>query len=91
MFDKLFLTINILISSNFRIKERLLLSVLPRHVAMEMKADIDQSDRNNQQFHKIYIQKHNNVRYLKLHAWKCFDLKCIYRFEIDLGYVTLCI
>jgi len=41
--------------------ERLLLSVLPQHVAMEMKADI-LSPRELGQFHKIYIQKHENVR-----------------------------
>ncbi|XP_023213229.1 Ca(2+)/calmodulin-responsive adenylate cyclase-like isoform X2 [Centruroides sculpturatus] len=40
--------------------ERLLLSVLPQHVAMEMKEDII-SPREGQ-FHKIYIQKHENVR-----------------------------
>ncbi|XP_023213228.1 Ca(2+)/calmodulin-responsive adenylate cyclase-like isoform X1 [Centruroides sculpturatus] len=39
--------------------ERLLLSVLPQHVAMEMKEDII-SPREGQ-FHKIYIQKHENV------------------------------
>ncbi|CAG9768347.1 unnamed protein product [Ceutorhynchus assimilis] len=41
-------------------QERLLLSVLPRHVAMEMKADIAGQPRE-EQFHKIYIQKHENV------------------------------
>nr|XP_026693427.1 adenylate cyclase type 6 [Ciona intestinalis] len=45
-------------------QERLLLSVLPRHVAMEMKGDIDQSKPKTQQFYKIYIQKHNNVSIL---------------------------
>lgn len=40
--------------------ERLLLSVLPQHVAMEMKADI-LSPRELGQFHKIYIQRHENV------------------------------
>ncbi|KPM06406.1 Rutabaga-like protein [Sarcoptes scabiei] len=40
--------------------ERLLLSVLPQHVAMEMKADI-LSPRELGQFHKIYIQKHEDV------------------------------
>ncbi|UYV81664.1 ADCY1 [Cordylochernes scorpioides] len=39
--------------------ERLLLSVLPQHVAMEMKADIVQPREG--QFHKIYIQRHENV------------------------------
>ncbi len=43
--------------------ERLLLSVLPQHVAMEMKADI-LSPRELGQFHKIYIQKHENVSIL---------------------------
>ncbi len=45
------------------LQERLLLSVLPRHVAMEMKADIE-GDRGHQytQFSKIYIQRHVNVR-----------------------------
>ncbi|KAK6620317.1 hypothetical protein RUM44_006718 [Polyplax serrata] len=40
--------------------ERLLLSVLPQHVAMEMKADIMSPVEG--QFHKIYIQRHENVR-----------------------------
>ncbi|XP_071520790.1 uncharacterized protein [Panulirus ornatus] len=39
--------------------ERLLLSVLPQHVAMEMKADIIKPVER--QFHKIYIQRHENV------------------------------
>ena len=42
-------------------QERLLLSVLPRHVAMEMKADIAGKPTDTQ-FHKIYIQRHENVR-----------------------------
>lgn len=42
-------------------QERLLLSVLPRHVAMEMKDDIAGQPRDTQ-FHKIYIQRHENVR-----------------------------
>ncbi|VVC86175.1 unnamed protein product [Leptidea sinapis] len=44
-------------------QERLLLSVLPRHVAMEMKADIASQPRQ-EQFHKIYIQKYENVSIL---------------------------
>lgn len=43
------------------LQERLLLSVLPRHVAMEMKADIASQPRQ-EQFHKIYIQRYENVR-----------------------------
>ncbi|CAJ0962010.1 unnamed protein product [Ranitomeya imitator] len=44
-------------------KERLLLSVLPRHVAMEMKEDIN-TKKEDMMFHKIYIQKHDNVSIL---------------------------
>lgn len=44
-------------------QERLLLSVLPRHVAMEMKADIAGKPKDTM-FHKIYIQRHENVRYV---------------------------
>ncbi|CAG2065904.1 unnamed protein product, partial [Timema podura] len=43
-------------------QERLLLSVLPQHVAMEMKADIISPVET--QFHKIYIQRHENVSIL---------------------------
>lgn len=45
------------------LQESLLLSVLPRHVAMEMKDDIAGKPREAQ-FHKIYIQQHDNVRYV---------------------------
>ncbi|CAG2235891.1 ADCY5 [Mytilus edulis] len=41
-------------------QERLLLSVLPRHVAMEMKADIAGAPKDTM-FHKIYIQRHDKV------------------------------
>uniref|UniRef100_A0A8K9XGN2 Adenylate cyclase type 6 n=1 Tax=Oncorhynchus mykiss TaxID=8022 RepID=A0A8K9XGN2_ONCMY len=44
-------------------QERLLLSVLPRHVAMEMKAEIN-AKKEDMMFHKIYIQKHDNVSIL---------------------------
>uniref|UniRef100_A0A8C7YXJ1 Adenylate cyclase type 5 n=1 Tax=Oryzias sinensis TaxID=183150 RepID=A0A8C7YXJ1_9TELE len=44
-------------------QERLLLSVLPRHVAMEMKDDIN-AKQEDMMFHKIYIQKHDNVSIL---------------------------
>ncbi|XP_022532587.2 adenylate cyclase type 6 [Astyanax mexicanus] len=44
-------------------QERLLLSVLPRHVAMEMKAHIN-AKKEDMMFHKIYIQKHDNVSIL---------------------------
>ena len=42
--------------------ERLLLSVLPQHVAVEMKADLMAPVEG--QFHKIYIQRHENVSIL---------------------------
>ncbi|XP_032218339.2 adenylate cyclase type 5 [Nematostella vectensis] len=45
-------------------QERLLLSVLPRYVAMEMKDDIESGISQNSQFHKIYIQRHENVSIL---------------------------
>ena len=48
-------------TNRFIFQERLLLSVLPRHVAMEMKADIAGKPMDKQ-FHKIYIQRHENVR-----------------------------
>lgn len=44
-------------------QEQLLLSVLPRHVAMEMKADIAKKPQDSM-FHKIYIQRHENVSIL---------------------------
>ncbi|XP_009881498.1 PREDICTED: adenylate cyclase type 6 [Charadrius vociferus] len=45
------------------VSERLLLSVLPQHVAMEMKEDIN-TKKEDMMFHKIYIQKHDNVSIL---------------------------
>ncbi|XP_064118497.1 adenylate cyclase type 6-like isoform X1 [Macrobrachium nipponense] len=44
-------------------QERLLLSVLPQHVAMEMKSDIAGIPKDTM-FHKIYIQRHENVSIL---------------------------
>ncbi|CAD5126566.1 DgyrCDS14661 [Dimorphilus gyrociliatus] len=44
-------------------QEGLLLSVLPRHVAMEMKADIAGKPKDSM-FHKIYIQRHDKVSIL---------------------------
>lgn len=42
--------------------ERLLLSVLPKHVAIEMKNDM--VNKMCGPFHKIYIQRHNDVSIL---------------------------
>jgi len=44
-------------------QERLLLSVLPRYVAVQMKNDFDAKVKP-EQFHKIYIQRHDNVSIL---------------------------
>lgn len=43
------------------IQERLLMSLLPRNVAMEMKEDFLKPPERI--FHKIYIQRHDNVRW----------------------------
>lgn len=45
-------------------QERLLLSVLPRHVATKIKADIELEQERTGQFSKIYIQRHINVSIL---------------------------
>ncbi|XP_019870532.2 adenylate cyclase type 3 isoform X2 [Aethina tumida] len=42
-------------------QENLLLSVLPEHVAVEMRQDLDQTDS---QFKKIYMNRHENVSIL---------------------------
>lgn len=46
----------------FHLQERLLLSVLPQHVASEVKDDITMRD-NERQFHKIYIHHYEPVRW----------------------------
>lgn len=47
-------------------QERLLLSLLPRFVALEIIADIARADNHDKllknQFHKIYIHSYSNVR-----------------------------
>ncbi|XP_060064547.1 uncharacterized protein LOC132544906 [Ylistrum balloti] len=43
--------------------EKLLLSVLPEHIAVEVKKNITQNPQM-QQFHQIYIQRHDNVSIL---------------------------
>lgn len=63
-------------------QERLLMSLLPRNVAMEMKEDFLKPPERI--FHKIYIQRHDNVRYddvmttvdhrgVLLEGLECFD------------------
>lgn len=41
-------------------QERLLLSVLPEHVAVQMRQDLGAQD--SEQFKKIYMSRHENVR-----------------------------
>lgn len=42
------------------VQERLLLSVLPEHVAVKMRQDLGSDD--TEQFKKIYMSRHENVR-----------------------------
>lgn len=46
-------------------QERLVLSILPRFVALEMIADMTSMDDEvlPQQFHKVYIHQYTDVRY----------------------------
>lgn len=44
----------------FMLQERLLLSVLPEHVAVKMRQDLGESF--DSQFKKIYMSRHENVR-----------------------------
>lgn len=60
------------------------MSVLPRHVAMEMKADIA-GKRHDSMFHKIYIQKHENVRYIYIMITYIIYMCVCYAFETKLS------
>ena len=61
-------------SSHTLFQERLLLSLLPAHIAMEMKAEIIQrlqgpkagQMENTNNFHNLYVKRHTNVRYAAL-------------------------
>ncbi len=58
-----------------RLQERLLMSLLPRNVAMEMKEDFLKPPERI--FHKIYIQRHDNVRVTPTDALPLYSLcKC---------------
>lgn len=55
--------------------------MLPRHVAMEMKDDIAGKPKEAQ-FHKIYIQQHDNVRYTTFYDIQLsFQLNCNLHFK----------
>lgn len=43
-------------------QERLLLSVLPKHVAVKMRQDLGST--SSEPFKKIYMSRHENVRYV---------------------------
>lgn len=50
------------------LQERLLLSVLPRHVATEMMSDLETASPGNNSavgaFRKMYMSRYENVRYV---------------------------
>ncbi|XP_066254775.1 adenylate cyclase type 3 [Euwallacea similis] len=55
------LEVKLVIEEQSAEQERLLLSVLPEHVAVQMRQDLDQADS---QFKKIYMSRHENVSIL---------------------------
>lgn len=76
------LTLPLLLFKPLSPQERLLMSLLPRNVAMEMREDFLKPPERI--FHKIYIQRHDNVRYegvvstvdhrgVLLAGWEFFD------------------
>ena len=69
-------------------QERLLLSVLPRHVAMEMKADIAGKPTDTQ-FHKIYIQRHENVRLVSSGTLFFQTLVCVF-YLLSILFADIC-
>lgn len=68
------------------VQERLLLSLLPAHIAMEMKAEIIQrlqgpkagQMENTNNFHNLYVKRHTNVRYdAVLTPWLVWEPVCL--------------
>ncbi|XP_022908254.1 adenylate cyclase type 3 [Onthophagus taurus] len=55
------LEVKLVIEEQTAEQERLLLSVLPEHVAVQMRQDLDRADS---QFKKIYMSRHENVSIL---------------------------
>ncbi|CAI4227979.1 unnamed protein product [Auanema sp. JU1783] len=45
-------------------QEKILLSVLPKHIAYEVKRDMEFGGKTDRLFHKIYIRKHENISIL---------------------------
>lgn len=56
------------IQTNLAQQERLVLSILPRFVALEMIADMSclEDELSPQEFHKIYIHQYKDVRYVHM-------------------------
>ncbi|XP_051858059.1 adenylate cyclase type 3 isoform X2 [Drosophila albomicans] len=54
-------------------QERLLLSVLPKHVAIKMREDLGSS--SSEAFKKIYMSRHENVRYVQQKANSPVDMR----------------
>ena len=64
----------------FCLQERLLLSVLPAHLAFEMKTEMMERVRDptlgpishrpssSTHFHSLYVKRHRNVRYVRTHS-----------------------
>ncbi|TRY65022.1 hypothetical protein DNTS_033522, partial [Danionella cerebrum] len=64
-------------------QERLLMSLLPRNVAMEMKEDFLKPPERI--FHKIYIQRHDNVRFSQYRSEMLVDLAaCLLMFTAQM-------
>ncbi|CAJ0581044.1 unnamed protein product, partial [Mesorhabditis spiculigera] len=53
-----------LLSREYNKQEQVLLSVLPRHIAAEVKKDLDEEHGEQRMFHKIYIRKHDKISIL---------------------------
>lgn len=45
-------------------QEEILLSVLPKQIAIDVRKNIDRNPKKNTMFHKIYIRKHDNIRFV---------------------------
>lgn len=57
------LEVNMKIEEHSQVQERLLLSVLPKYVADKVRMDMGVT--KSDQFKKIYMSRHENVRYAR--------------------------
>ncbi|CAJ0942778.1 unnamed protein product, partial [Mesorhabditis belari] len=53
-----------LLCREYNKQEQVLLSVLPKHIAYEVKKDMDGQGDEDRMFHKIYIRKHEHISIL---------------------------